>query len=362
MPIKSQSLQNNLLNWFEQNGRQHLPWLQNKTHYNVWVSEIMLQQTQVTTVIPYFEKFTARFPNVGSLAQAHLDDVLSHWAGLGYYARARNLHKAAQIIAQEHNGQFPNNFKQVIKLPGIGRSTAAAILASVENQPLAILDGNVKRVLSRFEQVSGNPQSAQTIKKLWQLAEAYTPKNRPADYNQAMMDLGATICTRSRPNCEQCPLNNDCQAFQHRTVEQYPNKKPKQKRSSRERIFFILINNHQQIALYRRQEQGLWGGLWCLPEFADICELNHWLSQHNLDPHTAETWTTQCHQLTHFDLYYTPVIYRTTNHSLNLPNQWHDLAKVSTLGLPKPIKALLEKLDEQHDLLSKTTTTTTSAG
>ena len=201
-----------VLSWFDQNGRHNLPWQQGRTLYSVWLAEIMLQQTQVATVIPYYQNFLAKFPDHASLAQAPLDEVLKLWAGLGYYTRARNLHKAAVVIDQQHNGLFPEQYEDVLALPGIGRSTAGAILAQVLGQRHAILDGNVKRVLSRYFEIDGWYGKKAVENILWDKAEICTPNIRLADYTQAMMDLGATVCTRSSPDCEQCPLMNSCLA------------------------------------------------------------------------------------------------------------------------------------------------------
>jgi A/G-specific adenine glycosylase len=208
-----------ILAWFKIHGRKHLPWQLGRTSYRVWVSEIMLQQTQVATVVPYYERFMARFPNVESLACASQDEVLQLWTGLGYYARGRNLHKCAQMIAEEHHGIFPNSVDDLEQLPGIGRSTAGAIISLALNQRATILDGNVKRVLARFHAIEGWPAKTAVSKKLWQVAFEHTPDKDFADYTQAMMDLGATICTRSKPKCSDCPLQLDCSGFRQGTHE-----------------------------------------------------------------------------------------------------------------------------------------------
>ena len=216
-----------LLTWWDKSGRKDLPWQKNINPYRVWVSEIMLQQTQVTTVIPYFEKFMTKFPNVQSLAMANVDQVLHLWTGLGYYARARNLHKTAIIICEQYSARFPCDIDTMQSLPGIGRSTAAAILSIANGAHHAILDGNVKRVLTRLHTVDGWPGENKVMQQLWQLAEQYTPKKRVADYTQAIMDLGATLCTRSKPTCEQCPAQNQCLSFLQSRQTEFPNKKPK---------------------------------------------------------------------------------------------------------------------------------------
>ena len=201
-----------VLDWFDDHGRKDLPWQHDVTPYRVWISEIMLQQTQVKTVVPYFERFMMRFPDVVSLADADIDAVLDHWSGLGYYARARNLHRAAQVVRDKHNGRFPDSFDDVVALPGIGRSTAGAILSIAGGQRCAILDGNVKRVLSRHRAIQGWPGKTDVLNRLWKQAELLTPSERVADYTQAIMDLGATLCTRSNPSCDRCPIGTDCMA------------------------------------------------------------------------------------------------------------------------------------------------------
>mgnify|MGYP000979592890 FL=1 len=210
------------LHWFDHSGRKHLPWQQDITPYRVWLSEIMLQQTQVSTVIPYFEKFTHKFPDVASLASAPIDDVLALWTGLGYYTRARNLHRTAKIISSEYQSLFPDDVETLIGFPGIGRSTAAAIISIAYNKKAAILDGNVKRVLARFHAVAGWPGENAVAKILWQHAEDHTPKKRAGDYTQAMMDLGATVCTRRKPRCDNCPLRTHCEAYWQDSIALYP--------------------------------------------------------------------------------------------------------------------------------------------
>lgn len=220
-----------VLAWYHQHGRKHLPWQQNNDPYRIWVSEIMLQQTQVTTVIPYFQAFMDSFPDIKTLAAADEDLVFQHWAGLGYYARARNLHRAAKQIVNEFGGQFPNEFADVLALSGIGRSTAGAILSLSFNQRHGVLDGNVKRVLCRYFTINGHPSTSATEKILWQKVEALTPNNDNKSYTQAMMDLGAMVCTKTKPQCEQCPVHADCRAYALGTMNRYPEKKPKKQRS-----------------------------------------------------------------------------------------------------------------------------------
>ncbi len=257
-----------LLHWYRQHGRFDLPWQQDKSLYRSWVSEIMLQQTQVSTVIPYFERFVQRFPDCNRLAQASLDDVLLFWAGLGYYGRARNLHKAALLIAENHQGKFPQHYEAVLALPGIGPSTAGAILAQVLGLRHAILDGNVKRVLARYQAVDGWPGQADVEKQLWQWAETYTPEESIADYTQAIMDLGATICTRSSAKCELCPLMEDCKACLQGRVSELPAKKPKKALPVRKKRLLIIRNEKGCYLMEKRPPAGIWGGLWSLPELS----------------------------------------------------------------------------------------------
>jgi A/G-specific adenine glycosylase len=254
-----------LLAWFDLNGRKDLPWQSSPTPYRVWVSEIMLQQTQVTTVIPYYERFMARFPTVEALAAAELDEVLHHWTGLGYYARGRNLHKTAQILTAEHHGIFPTEVDELVKLPGIGRSTAGAIVAISTGVRAPILDGNVKRVLARYHGISGYPGSTATAKALWQQADKHTPAERVADYTQAIMDLGATVCSR-RPACDTCPVNARCVAHATNSVTDYPGKKPRKAKPTRSVRMFLIQNAAGDCLLEQRPANGIWGGLWTPPE------------------------------------------------------------------------------------------------
>jgi A/G-specific adenine glycosylase len=277
-----------VLTWYDNNGRKHLPWQQDVTPYKVWVSEIMLQQTQVTTVIPYFERFMSLFPTVTDLANANQDEVLHLWTGLGYYARARNLHKSAQIIATEYNGQFPTDFEQVIALPGIGRSTAGAVLSLSLGQHHAILDGNVKRVLTRFMAVEGWPGVKTVENQLWQIAEQFSPVKRIDNFNQVMMDLGAIVCTRSKPKCEQCPLQTKCQAFALNRTSDFPFSKPKKDKPIKFVYMLLLVapdnanKTGTQVYMYQRPQTGIWGGLYSYPEFEDLTELELYLQQQSL--------------------------------------------------------------------------------
>ncbi len=297
-----------VLEWFEVYGRKHLPWQQNPTPYRVWVSEIMLQQTQVTTVIPYFERFMQCYESVAALAGASQDDVLALWTGLGYYARGRNLHKAAQLVVQYYNGELPADLDLLVQLPGIGRSTAGAILSLGFGESAPILDGNVKRVLCRYRCVDGWPGQAAVERRLWDLTTAVTPMKQTAKFNQAMMDLGATLCTRSRPACERCPLNEHCLARQSGVATDWPHKKPKKEKPVRHTLMLLAINDDGAVLLQRRPSSGLWGGLWSFPQFDDLDGLQEYASTlGRYQTNDVEQWQQVRHSFTHFDLRITPV-------------------------------------------------------
>jgi A/G-specific adenine glycosylase len=273
------------------------------------VSEIMLQQTQVATVMPYYQRFMARFPDLQSLAGAGLDQVLQHWSGLGYYARARNLHEAARLVAGRYQGAFPESLDAVLTLPGIGRSTAGAILSLASGQRHPILDGNVKRVLARFHAVGGWPGQASVLNRLWALAEGYTPATGVAAYNQAIMDLGATLCTRGRPACGQCPLAADCAARAAGRQRDFPAARPRKDLPVRKTRLLLLSNEAGGILLEQRPPAGIWGGLWSLPEVAHGQPLDAWCrEQMGLRVRVIEEWPCVQHTFSHFHLEITPVL------------------------------------------------------
>lgn len=336
-----------LLAWFDDHGRKDLPWQQDVTAYRVWVSEIMLQQTQVQTVIPYFNRFIERFPDVSVLASAQQDEVLSHWSGLGYYARARNLHKAARVLRDEFGGQFPDSIDDVVALPGVGRSTAGAILSLALGQRHAILDGNVKRVLARHEAVAGWPGTCGVADKLWQIAEQHTPEKSAAKYTQAIMDLGATLCTRSKPVCEQCPVSADCAAFRANSVTSYPGRKPRTVKPLRTTTM-ILASANGQVYLERRPEAGIWGGLWSLPEL-DERSVGEWCED-VLDSAATELqpWDVLRHSFSHFDLDIQPIVVRIQSRVANVADAdariWYKLDDEPPGGLAAPVKKLINQL------------------
>ena len=302
-----------LLAWWDVHGRRNLPWQRERTPYRVWVAEIMLQQTQVSTVEPYFERFVARFPDLDSLAAADLDEVLHLWSGLGYYARARNLHRAAGVVAREHGGVFPDNVADVQGLPGVGRSTAAAIVAQSCGRRAAILDANVKRVLARRRRVAGAVSSARTLDALWRLAESHTPAERVADYTQAIMDLGATVCRRTRPRCSDCPVRADCEAYAAGDPERFPERPPRRKRRLERSRFFVVIDPGGACLVEQRPPDGIWGGLWSPPERDAGESVGGFLARAGIAADLVEQVQAAGvfrHGFTHFDLDVEPVYVR----------------------------------------------------
>ncbi|OUD15020.1 A/G-specific adenine glycosylase [Thioflexithrix psekupsensis] len=343
---------NRVLTWFDRHGRKHLPWQQQPTPYHVWVSEIMLQQTQVTTVIPYYQRFMVRFPDVSALATAGVDEVLHYWTGLGYYARARHLHQAAQHIHSQHHGIFPTQWAEIVALPGVGRSTAGAIMALAYGQRYAILDGNVKRVLCRYHAITGWSGSSAVSQSLWALAEKYTPANRVADYTQAMMDLGALICRRRGALCEECPLHSDCQAYRQQAVDAYPHSKPR-KATPENHLIVLVIVSEKGLLLEKRPDTGIWGGLWSLPQVSDMTAIADWCKTHcQFTPTNWHTWPSLSHQLTHLRLHLHPVaIVLPEGNAPNLlavaPSAsfcWYNFDAPPALGLPAPVVRLVEQI------------------
>jgi A/G-specific adenine glycosylase len=373
------SFSEQLLAWFDQHGRKDLPWQFNKSRYSVWISEIMLQQTQVSTVIPYFTTFMTKFPSIVDLANAQQDDVLHLWTGLGYYARARNLHKAAQKVRDEFDGVFPSDFDDVLSLPGIGRSTAAAILSLADNQAYVIADGNVKRVLARFFALEGWPSNKKVEDKVWELAESLKPNaklKRFDDYTQAIMDLGATLCKRSKPDCENCPVQSRCLAFAQGRQSELPHKKPK--KTIPTKYTHMLIPFYQgSILMHKRPSTGIWGGLWGFYESDEavdtLCALPDALSnklgiqQAQFQP--LESFT---HTFSHFHLHISPILIaiegaiesaiesnsltskgllqveEPQNNAQETKALWFDLSKPSKVGLAAPTLKILKQLQNLY--------------
>lgn len=330
-----------LIRWQKEYGRHDLPW-QGASAYRIWLSEIMLQQTQVTTVIPYYLRFVESFPDIATLAAATEEQVLAHWSGLGYYARGRNLHKAARLIVVNHGGEFPREFEQMLALPGIGRSTAAAISALARHERRAILDGNVKRVLARYRGIDGWPGERQTEAKLWEEAESLLPEREVAIYIQAMMDMGATVCTRSRPRCANCPVQADCVALNAERVEQLPTPRPRKLIPERATTF-LLLKHGSEIMLEKRPPSGIWGGLWCAPQVEKTEESNY-LRQNDMEISRRTELEAFTHVFTHFKLHIQPIMLELVRKPLRVEqsaNIWLELHEALGAAIPSPVRQLL---------------------
>jgi len=345
-----------LLAWFDTHGRQDLPWQHPRTAYRVWISEIMLQQTQVATVIPYFERWMGDFPHVTALAAATLDDVLAHWSGLGYYARARNLHRAARLCAEEHGGRLPDDAEALAALPGIGRSTANAIVSQSTDEPAAVLDGNVRRVLARHAGVEGWTGHSAVQKRLWAEAEARLPGARGADYTQAVMDLGALLCRRSNPDCPDCPVRDDCRALQEGRVADLPTPRPAAKVGERTLRMLILRDERGRVLLEQRPPAGIWGGLWSLPAGDALADIEKRLGLRAERPAELPVLT---HRLSHLRLSIHPVLADARDAGqvhCGASCGWFGRAQQRRLGVPQPVAGLLQRLDAgefDHDRMKE---------
>ncbi len=350
LKTEKQCFSDQILQWFDIHGRKDLPWQINKTPYSVWISEIMLQQTQVTTVIPYYQKFMQRFPNITKLAEAPVDDVLHHWTGLGYYARARNLHKSAQIIKADYNAKFPTDMEEVLALPGIGRSTAGAILSLSLGQPHAILDGNVKRVLARFHAIEGWPGNKKVELQLWEMTTNNTPADRVADYNQAMMDMGATLCTRSKPNCDECPVANDCVAHIEGKQSDFPGKKTKKTIPVKATTMLLPIWQNE-VLMYQRPPTGIWGGLWSFTELDEKNVLEVATKELGIEQFEVINLPEFRHTFSHFHLDIQPKILqlkeKPNGHVRESNQRWIDYSSLPNIGLSTPANKLLSQLAER---------------
>ncbi len=334
-----------LIHWQHKHGRHDLPW-QKQGAYYVWLSEIMLQQTQVATVIPYYLRFVAAFPTVAALAAATDDEVLAHWSGLGYYARGRNLHAAAQLIVKKYRGEFPRRFEDILELPGIGRSTAAAICALAWHERRAILDGNVKRVLARYCGIEGWAGNKDVEDRLWQQAEALLPQRDVATYTQALMDLGATVCTRGRPKCGECPVQAGCIAFNTGRTTELPTPRPRKAVPERHATFLLLMHGND-ILLEKRPGSGIWGGLWCPPQFDDEAVAKDWFVRSGMAASEGKRLETFTHTFTHFRLHITPLVIRLTHkplHAAQPGSLWLDAEEALRAAIPAPVRDLLKEL------------------
>jgi A/G-specific adenine glycosylase len=341
-----------LLAWFDRHGRKDLPWQHPRTPYRVWLSEVMLQQTQVRTVIPYFERFVTALPTLEALADAPIDRVLALWSGLGYYSRARNLHRAAQICMGEHGGALPREIDALASLPGIGRSTAGAILAQAFGLRHAILDGNVRRVLARLHGVRGWSGTSSVQRELWGFAEAHTPHERVADYTQAIMDLGATVCVRSRPLCAACPERDGCIAFREGLTAELPTPKPSREIPTRTTTMLIVRDADGRVLLERRPPAGVWATLWSVPEVADAASAIDTLRERYAvraeTPHALAPFT---HTFSHYHLDVAPLVIAgvETSRVADAPDRgWFTRDEVAALGLPAPVRRLLQTVFEDE--------------
>jgi A/G-specific adenine glycosylase len=346
--MSTKSFSQRLLIWFDKYGRTDLPWQIESTPYRVWVSEIMLQQTQVNTVIPYYQRFMQHFPSLQTLAKASLDEVLHYWTGLGYYARARHLHKTAQIVCTDYQGNLPTDLEQLIALPGIGRSTAGAILALAHGIRHPILDGNVKRVLCRYYAIEGWPGERSVEQALWEFANNNTPTERVGAYTQAIMDLGATVCTRRHPHCQLCPFKQGCEAHKSGQEIAYPTPKPRKKLPIKSTIFMMLQNEAGEVLLEKRPPTGIWGGLWSFPECATTDEIPKWCADYlGCQAPKCYTWQPLRHTFTHFHLDITPILMPIEANMCTVAlkeSVWHNLEKPQAYGLAAPVARLLTQL------------------
>lgn len=339
-----------LLRWYDRHGRHDLPWQEARTPYRVWLSEIMLQQTQVQTVVPYFQRFVAALPELDALAEAPLDEVLALWSGLGYYSRARNLHRCARLCMERHAGELPRDFERLIALPGIGRSTAGAILAQAHDLPYPILDGNVRRVLCRFHGIEQWPGSAEAQRLLWQHAQAHLPQARLADYTQAQMDLGATVCTRGKPRCDECPLHAGCAARIAARTTELPLRRPGKAIPQRATHMLLVQDGAGQLLLVRRPPTGVWASLWSLPEVDTPAQAEAWLGRFGAAATApAVPGPPLLHTFSHFRLHITPLHFRDVQaHARACDNpdlQWLPLSQLPRVGLPAPVRRLIESID-----------------
>lgn len=337
-----------LIRWQRTHGRHNFPWQRTRDPYAIWLSEIMLQQTKVATVIPYYKQFLQYFPDIRSLSLASLDEVLALWSGLGYYSRGRNLHKTARLIVRNHNGIFPCEYKTIKQFPGIGRSTAAAILVFAFGKRYAILDGNVKRILVRYFGVEGYLRERRTEVFLWKRAEELLPENKVKGdieaYSQGLMDLGSTVCTRMRPKCTLCPIHSKCIAFQDNKIDKFPAVKPHKPLLVRETIL-LMIFSRKKILLERRPLEGVWGGLWCLPELPVNENISLYCNEKfGVNIKKLVNMPPIDHSFTHFKLRIHPLSILTYSKNLVFKKnerEWIPFDQIKKFGTPAPVRDLL---------------------
>ena len=343
-----------LIPWQKKFGRNDLPWQETINPYLVWISEVMLQQTQVKTVVPYYRKFIRTFPNVKSLALADDEDVMQLWSGLGYYARARNLHESAKIIHSEYRGKFPTKLTDLLSLPGIGRSTAGAICSLALNQKTPILDANVKRVFTRLYGIKDWAGVISVEKKLWTMAEKNLPESKFGDYNQALMDLGATICVKKEPLCSQCPINNSCKSFLHKWTNIIPALKPKKEKSA-EVSYFYIVQSKSKFLFIKKPRKGIWGGLWSFLESKEELDIKKWfLNNLEVGDFRLLQNGVMTSVFTHYKLkmYYQHIKVKDLKSMKDFPGgAWHDKDKIEEGAYPAPVKKILKKLMQDRAVL-----------
>lgn len=349
---RPQDFTTSVLDWHARHGRRSLPWHAQRDPYRIWISEIMLQQTQVGTVIPFYQDFIRKFPNIHALAAAELDEVMIQWSGLGYYARARNLHQAARKICDQHHGRFPQTLDEIMDLPGVGRSTAGAILAFSQNARHPILDGNAKRVLSRYHAVQGTPGKRETENRLWVLADQHTPADRAAEYTQAIMDLGALICRVRNPLCETCPIASGCLAYALDQVASFPARKQKKSRPLKSCRMILLRRPDGFVLLCRRPKKGIWGGLWSLPQLDDseLDIMQYCKQAFGIEVCSMRNLPLIRHGFSHYELEIAPVLCDMAAFGISRLSDsrgylWHDPQCPAAAGLPAAVKRILELLD-----------------
>ncbi len=352
-PVSTEAFATRLLRWFDRHGRHDLPWQRPREPYRVWLSEIMLQQTQVQTAIPYFLRFVEALPGVAALAAADSGQVMALWSGLGYYARARNLHAAAKLCVERHGGELPDDFDALVELPGIGRSTAGAILAQARGRRFAILDGNVKRVLTRWRGIAGWPGTSAIEKTLWELAESLLPTERLPDYTQALMDLGATLCTRANPTCAICPVQADCAARIQGRTHELPTSKPSRANPERECAMVLAFDPQGRVLLQRRDGPGVWNGLWSLPQAEDAESASQLLAQHARFDDEPVPLPDFVHVFSHYRLRVAPLRWNDVRPIQRIAEgnatRWAAPDELPGIGLPAPVRKLLVSTFERAE-------------
>ena len=334
-----------LIEWHDIDGRKNLPWQKKKTPYKVWISEIMLQQTQVSVVAPYFIKFIEKFPDIQKLADSNQDEILSIWSGLGYYVRARNIYKTAKKIKSDYKGKLPDSLTKLMQLPGIGKSTAGAILALGFKKKAAILDGNVKRVLIRHHKISLDPSLASTTKILWKIAEKLLPNNRNDTYTQSIMDLGARICIKSNPLCHLCPVKEDCLSLKEGLVEHLPIKRKLRPKPTKKVYWLIPLDPKGKMLLQKREDYGIWGGLWTFIESKDKVTLEkECLSRFKTENKHLKQLNEVKHSFSHYNLVATPYLVELNKNTKYKNTIWVNSKNVESLGVPAPVKKTIDQL------------------